>query len=166
MFQLRDEQTSDRIAVFEVVRSAFGTDKEARLVDLVRDRDHARIAIVAEQGQEMVGFVLATPLGFDPPISPYCLAIGPVAVRAENQNDGIGSLLMRKAIEQATADGVDALFLLGHPAYYPRFGFRPTHIRNEYGATEAFMALELSTGCLSGIDALAKYVHEFAEVGA
>jgi putative acetyltransferase len=166
MVQLRDEQSSDRSGVLDVVRSAFPTNTEARLVDLVRDRDHSRIRIVAEDHEDIVGFVLATPLSFDPPVMLNCLAIGPVAVRPDRQNAGIGSQLMRRAIEQAKAIGVDALFLLGHPAYYRRFGFAQTHIGNEYGAADSFMALELTAGCLSGIRAVARYVAEFSEVEA
>lgn len=55
-------------------------------------------------------------------------------------------------------------FLLGHTSYYPQFGFAPTHIGNEYGATDGFMALELKPGCLEGVRATVKYVGEFAEV--
>jgi putative acetyltransferase len=72
---------------------------------------------------------------------------------------------MHEVIAAARAIGTDALFLLGEPAYYARFGFRSTSIRNEYGASDAFMALALSRGCLDGIDALATYVPEFRETG-
>ena len=96
----------------------------------------------------------------------HCLGIAPLAVVPGRQNERIGSQLMRNVIERAKAQNVDALFLLGHPAYYPRFGFAQTHIKNDYGASDAFMALELRAGCLAGVAATAKYVDEFSDVGA
>ncbi len=166
MIILRPEQPSDRPLVFEVVERAFGKPKEAELVDLIRDRGNSRIALVAYDEASMVGYLLASPISFDPANTLNCLAIGPLAVMPERQGEEIGSKLMRQAIHMASEQGVDAIFLLGHPSYYPRFGFAPTHITNEYGATDAFMALELRDGCLDGLNALAKYVSEFSEVGA
>jgi putative acetyltransferase len=164
---LRPESAHDHGAIFDLVRRAFGNrETESKLVDLIRDRGNARLATVAEEQGELVGYVLGSPLTLDPRAPLKCIGIGPVAVIPQRQKDGIGSQLMRHAIQLATDAGVDALFLLGHPAYYPRFGFRATHIRNEYGATDAFMQLELRAGCLDGVEATAKYVSEFAEVGA
>lgn len=166
MITVRKERQTDNANVFDVVRSAFRTDKEARLVNLVRDHDHARISLVAEDEGVIVGYVLASPITLSPAVPLNCLAIGPVAVSPACQNEGIGSQLMESAIRHARDGDTDALFLLGHPDYYPRFGFGPTHINNEYGATDAFMALELRVDCLRNISALARYVEEFSAVGA
>ena len=165
MINLRLEQPSDQPQIFNVVERAFGKPKEAKLVDLVRVRGNSRIAVVAHDDNSMVGYVLASPISFEPTNTLNCLAIGPVAVVPERQGEEIGAKLVRRAIQLATEQKFDAIFLLGHPSYYPRFGFAPTHIANEYGASDAFMALELHDGCLEGLDATAKYVSEFAEVG-
>jgi len=169
---LRPETARDGVAIFDVVKRAFSDrEAESRLVDLIRERGNARLATVAEtaadKGGELVGYVLASPLRLDPEPTPglKCYGIAPVAVVPERQRDGIGSQLMRHVIELARAEQVDALFLLGSPAYYPRFGFAATHIGNEYGATDAFMALELTAGCLDGVEAMARYVEEFADLG-
>ena len=53
------------------------------------------------------------------------LAIGPVAVGPAVQARGVGSALMAAAMSLAVARAVPALVLLGHPSYYPRFGFEP-----------------------------------------
>jgi putative acetyltransferase len=165
--RLRPAVAADQPAVLDVVRQAFGgRDEEPALVGLIQERGEAHLATVAEVEGEVVGYVLASPLRLEPPQPLQCLAIAPVAVVPARQREGIGIKLMQHAIEAARAQGVDALFLLGHPAYYPRFGFARTHIRNAYGATDAFMALELREGCLQGIDATARYVKAFAEVGA
>lgn len=166
MVDIRDEQDVDQPRVFDVVRAAFRTDKEARLVNLTRERQHNRISLVAEADRLVIGYVLATPLSFRPTVPLNCLAIGPLAVFPDWQCKGVGSNLMEGVIQRARDEGVDALFLLGDPDYYPRFGFAATHIDNEYGATDAFMALELRPGCLHDVRALAIYVDEFSEVGA
>ena len=142
---------------------------EPRLVTLIHQRGHARLGTVA-QAEHLVGYVLASPLALEPapgdqPPDLTCLGIAPLAVRPEMQRQGVGSALMTRIIERARDAGTDALFLLGNPGYYRRFGFRSTHIGNEYGATDAFMALELAAGCLGRVRATARYVGEFAETG-
>ena len=166
MINLRPEEPSDQPEIFEVVERAFGKRTEAELVDLIRERGNSRIALVAQDEGSIVGYVLASPISFEPQNQLNCIAIGPVAVMPERQGEAIGSKLMHQAIQTASEQSVDAIFLLGHPSYYARFGFAPTHIENQYGATDAFLALELSSGCLDGLNALATYVSEFSEVGA
>jgi putative acetyltransferase len=163
---LRSEIYADTGQVHELVKCAFGgRTGEPELVDLIRARGNARLATVAVDGGDVVGYVLASPLELVPKAPIGCLGIAPLAVLPERQGSGIGSLLMRHIVGLARDGGVDALFLLGSPAYYPRFGFAPTHIGNEYGASDAFMALELSDGCLADVRATAKYVAEFSELG-
>ncbi len=166
MITLKPETPTDQAELFQVVRQAFNQAKEAQLVDLLRARGNARLATVAKDQQCIVGYVVASPLSLIPTAKLTCLAIGPVAVLPQRQGEGIGSRLMQHVIRTATTQNVDALFLLGSPGYYQRFGFAPTHIANEYGASDAFMALELQPQALRDVSALARYVGEFAEVGA
>lgn len=164
MITLRPERDGDAASVREITNQAFDGTEHGLLVDLIRERGNARLTTCAEDDGKLVGYVVASPMAFKPAITLDCLAIGPVAVAPGLQNQGVGSALMHNIIAQARAEGIDALLLLGHPAYYPRFGFAPTHIDNQYGATDAFMALELVTGCLDGIKAKALFVREFFEV--
>ncbi|MFA7180701.1 MAG: N-acetyltransferase [Bacteroidales bacterium] len=83
------------------------------------------------------------------------VCVGPVSVLPERQKEGIGCKLLYHLLERADELGYDAAFLYGHPEYYPRFGFVNAE---RYGITtrdgknfDAFMALELSPGALSGI---------------
>jgi putative acetyltransferase len=175
---LRAETSADLPQVLQLVGDAFGSGSdEPRLVELIHQRGHARLGTVA-QTDRLIGYVLASPLSLyselgRPPLDLCCLGIAPLAVLPEMQGRGIGSKLMRHIIEQARGEdrrddrgkAVDALFLLGSPAYYSRFGFRSTHIANQYGATDAFMALELTDGCLQRVIATARYVSEFSEAG-
>ncbi len=165
MITLCAEEPRDHPMIFKVVEDAFGKRKEADLVELVRERGNSRIAIVAHDETSLVGYVLASPKKMPLANALNCLALGPVAVVPDRQGEEIGSKRMHQAIQTASEQGVDAIFLLGRPSYYSRFGFAPTHISNEYGATDAFMASELRDGCLDGLEALAKYVSEFTEVG-
>ena len=165
MILLRPETPDDQAAIFGVVSLAFKNSSEAKLVDMIRQRNNSRLATVACSGELIVGYALASPLTFEPSNNLTCLGIAPVAVTPARQGENIGSKLMFQIIRLAREQNVDALFLLGDPLYYRRFGFAPTHIDNEYGATDAFMALELRDGCLNGMKALAKYVGEFSDIG-
>ena len=165
MIVLRPETPDDQSAIFRVVSLAFDNESEAKLVDMIRQRNNSRLATVACSGELIVGYVVASPLTFEPSNSLACLGIAPVAVTPARQGEKIGSKLMFHVINLAREQNFDALFLLGSPSYYRRFGFRPTHIDNEYGAKDAFMALELRDGCLSEMKSLARYVGEFSEIG-
>lgn len=166
MITLRPERSGEEAEIRNVVNQAFGGTAHGLLVDLIRERGNARIAVCADEDGPLAGYVVASPMVFKPAVSLDCLAIGPVAVVPDRQNSGIGSALMNHIIALARTEGIDALLLLGHPDYYPRFGFAPTHIDNQYGATDAFMALELRPGCLEGIEAKGLFVREFFEVDA
>src|SRR5690606_23127269 len=91
-----------------------------------------------------------------------CLA--PVAVAPHRQKQGIGGALIDAGLEELRTAGHGAVLLLGHPSYYPRFGFRPAR---EFGIhyqddRDAFMALELRPGALDGVSGTARFAPEFA----
>ena len=116
---LRDQRPADRDAVDRVVSAAFGQKAEAQLV---RDLDRAGavvIAIVAEAHGEILGHVLLSRMSAPFP----ALALAPVSVAPARQRRGIGSALIRTAIDRASESGWAAIFVLGDPAYYGRFGF-------------------------------------------
>ena len=160
------ETDGDNDAVFNVVRSAFDRETEARLVDLIRSRNEALISLVAEIDGSVVGHVLLSPIGMIPGYRGRLGGVAPLSVLPAFQKQGIGALLMNALISQSLSLGLDALFLLGDPAYYHRFGFATSHIRNEYGETSAFMHMELQKGCLKDTKGLARYVSAFSDVGA
>ena len=163
---IRPEIAEDRAKINDVVTAAFGRADEAQLVDLIRQRDQALVSLVAEFEGDVIGHVMISPITLSSRSAGAYGGLAPVSVLPSTQNQGVGSALMRGAIARAKDLGLRALFLLGHPNYYPRFGFEPSHIDNEYGATDAFMHLELVPGALDGVTGLAKYVDAFAEVGA
>jgi putative acetyltransferase len=145
---LRVEEPADAAAVREVVCAAFGGDAEARLVERLRAEGLARLSLVAAE-PEIVGHVLFSEIraGGRP-----ALALAPLAVRPDRQRRGIGSGLVRRALDALRADGHGAVFVVGDPAYYGRFGFSGELARRfacRY-AGPAFQALELHGGALDG----------------
>ena len=116
---IRDEQTDDRGAIREVVEAAFRRKDEADLVDRLRNDGDGVISLVAVEDIEIVGHVLLSKM-----TAPFrALGLAPVSVRPHRQRSGIGSQLIRAALEQAKAQGWQAVFVLGDPRYYCRFGF-------------------------------------------
>jgi putative acetyltransferase len=177
---VREERPEDVAAIHRVNQLAFGGPGEAELVDRLRAHGKLRVSLVAERGGEVVGHIAFSPMRFaddDAAGAPHGrpesragavsggLGIGPVAVVPEQQRRGIGERLMRAGLERCRALGVPWIIVLGHPNYYPRFGFTPASrfgVRCAYPAPdEAFMALELVPDALHGAAGTVHYEPEF-----
>jgi putative acetyltransferase len=116
---IRDEAERDLAAIRTVHRLAFGGESEGSLVDALRVSGDAAISLVAEREDRVVGHVLLSRL--HAPMR--ALALAPVGVLPDHQRQGIGSALIRAALERAQGDHWEAVFVVGEPAYYRRFGF-------------------------------------------
>jgi putative acetyltransferase len=116
---IRDETGRDHEAIRTVHRLAFAGEAEVLLVDALRRLGDAVISMVAEQAGQVVGHVLLSRL--EAPMR--ALALAPVGVLPEHQGRGIGSALIRAALERAQGEGWAAVFVVGEPAFYRRFGF-------------------------------------------
>lgn len=162
MVTVRPERPSDYAAVRRVNEAAFGQPDEAALVDRLREQGPSYLALVATFGAEVVGHIAFTPVAFDPP-RPALEARGlaPMAVLPTYQRIGIGTALVHEGLAACRQAGADVVVVLGHPAYYPRFGFRPAAafgLSSEYDAPpEAFMALELIPGRLGALAGTVQY---------
>ena len=160
--RVRPEAPRDAAAVRRVTEAAFGQPDEADLVDRLRRRGAGYLALVAEDDGAMVGHVAFSAVTFSPP-RPGLSAVGlaPMAVAPDRQRRGVGTALVRAGLAACRDAGVEAVFVLGHPDYYPRFGFAPAvgfGIRDAYGAPpQAFMALELTPGALAEVSGTALY---------
>lgn len=167
MVIIREENAADYAAVDRVNERAFGRREEAELVAMLHRSGKIILSLVALQDEQVVGHILFTPMRIKRETGPDvpAVGIGPVAVLPEFQRSGIGSVLMEKGLEQCRLTGQRIVFVLGHPAYYPRFGFQPANqygIRCAYDVPEdAFMVLELEPGALKGISGIAHYQLEF-----
>jgi putative acetyltransferase len=166
--EIREEEAADHDAVRDVLKSAFSPrDSEARLVDLLRQRQKAPIALVAVADKRVVGQIVFSPVTVaDGPRQFRALGLASVAVHRDWQNRGIGSTVIREGLNRCKLGGYDAVVVLGHPNYYTRFGFRVASafgLENEYGARDAFMILGLKAGILDKINGLVRYAPEFRE---
>lgn len=150
---IREETPEDRPAIREVNEMAFGTPEEAALVDRLRADGLVLVSLVACDGGAVVGHILFSELPIETAGRRVRgAALAPMAVRPDRQRQGLGSALVRRGLEACRALGVEAVVVLGHPAYYPRFGFSAETARHLEAPVSgpAFMALELTPGVLGG----------------
>jgi putative acetyltransferase len=166
--QIRKERPGDEAAVFDVNFRAFGRDAEPKIVDELRKNCPDGISLVAEERGKIVGHILFTPAWIDAsPMPVHGMGLAPLAVAPECQRRGIGSALIQAGIEALRASGTPFIVVLGHPEYYPKFGFEKasTHgIRCEYDQVpdEAFMIFVFQPQAMEGIHGTAKMRPEFA----
>jgi predicted N-acetyltransferase YhbS len=153
---VRSEMPSDAAAIDEIVSAAFlaefGTTNEAELIRTMRERGElvADLTLVAELAGRVVGHIAFSEVTLDG-LPSRGLGLGPVAVAPEAQASGVGSLLISTALERAERAGWQFVVLLGHPSYYPRFGFVPAAaagLTGDYGDHDGWMALPLGGALL------------------
>jgi len=169
MIRIRAEDPSDCAAIRRVNMAAFGRPNEADLVDALREAARPYVSLVAVEGVRVVGHILFTPVVIESEGPPYfALGLAPMSVVPECQGRGIGSQLLREGLKECTQQGHTVVVVLGHPHYYPRFGFVPATakgLRCEYPVPDdVFMVMELTPGGLQGRTGLIRYRPEFAEV--
>lgn len=160
------ELPEHRPAVLEINRLAFKGDEESRLIKSLARDNSILASFVAVDGDEIVGHILFSPL--------YVIADGkrvdavalaPMCVAPSRQKQGIGTLLVQHGIKAMKSAGHDAIIVLGHVDFYPRFGFRHDLTRNlacSFNQYEAFMGLELRAGSLGGKTGTCTYARAFA----
>jgi putative acetyltransferase len=124
--RIRAETPRDRDAIAAVTEAAFGKPREARMIEAIRASDGfvPALSLVAEEEGRIVGHVLLSYVEVEGG-ERRLLELGPMSVLPERQRRGIGAELVRAALRGAEARGEPLVLVLGHPSYYPRFGFRP-----------------------------------------
>lgn len=145
---IRPAGPEDHDAIRAVVAAAFGQPDEAMLVDALRADGDALVELVAVEDDAIVGHILFSPLGTD--TGARFAALAPLAVAPARQNDGVGMMLMQVGHALCRAAGVEAVIVLGHPAYYPRAGYSAEAAKTVKApfAGPHFMALALRPGAL------------------
>ena len=165
---IRVEEPNDRASVYAVNASAFESSAEADLVDALREQAWPIVSLVAEKNRNVVGHIMFSPVSLSGHPDLKAMGLAPMAVAPEHQRQGIGSALVRTGLEQCKQLGFVAVIVLGHAAYYTRFGFSPSSrfgIDSEYEVPEeVFMALELQTGALNGKTGTVKYHAAFSKL--
>ena len=163
---IRVETKSDIDDIWKINTEAFETKEEATIVNALRNSDVTNISLVYEQNGELGGHILFTTVELIGDTSDLKLmGLAPMAVIPKLQNKGVGSSLIKAGIQQCINDGYDAIIVLGHPDYYPKFGFVPSvkyGIKSEYDVPDnVFMVLELKKNSLKGKQGVIKYHEEF-----
>jgi putative acetyltransferase len=175
VISVRLEQPGDEPGVRDTNEQAFDAPLEARLVDALRHSAQAEacslheryLSLVATIDKQVVGHILFTPITIEPSVDRRIAGLAPMAVHPDHQRCGIGGQLIRAGLEECRRNGYVAVVVLGHPEYYPRFGFARAEtfgLRCEFPSRpEAFMAIELEPAALSGVRGLVRYLPQFAE---
>lgn len=163
MIEIREESPDDIPAIREVNRLAFGQSLEGQVVDALRANDAVLLSLVAVADGKIVGHILYSPIVVG---TFRGAALGPMAVLPEYQRQGIGSQLVTTGNRRIGEAGHPFVVVLGHPQFYPRFGFTPASAR---GVTcqwdvpdNVFMVLILDPTKAEGMTGLAQYRSEFS----
>ncbi|SPF79323.1 hypothetical protein ALP8811_03264 [Aliiroseovarius pelagivivens] len=137
---------------------AFGEDEGPEVAQLAEAflALPETISVSVERDGQVVGNVLFTPFAFTDHPQTKCYLLAPCGVLPGYQGCGIGKELMETSIEHLKSIGTDAVFVLGVPTFYPRYGFIPTNKQTPYPdlltMPEAWMALELTAGAVKPLN--------------
>ena len=166
MFEVRPERPGDEAAIFAVQSSAFGQEDEARLVDAMRGSVEPVVSLVATRGDAIIGHVFVSPVTLDTePGASDLGGLAPVGVLPELHGRGAGGGLVQAALEASRDIGFRAVFLLGSPVYYGRFGFELAAPHGFHYLSEAFdghfQQIELEAEALAGRAGFVRYCAAF-----
>lgn len=165
MIEIRSEHPADIDAIRNVNRHAFAQDQEGNIIDALRANGAVTLSLVAVEQRRVVGHIMYSPIHVGDVAG---AALGPMAVLPEYQRRGIGSRLVEAGNEQLARAGCPYVIVVGHPAFYPRFGFRPAsahHITCEWDVPDdVFMVAVLDPAKMAGVSGQARYRHEFSSV--
>lgn len=153
-------ETEEWLAIHSINEAAFGRPDEANLVDSLRSEGALLASVVAELDKRIVGHILFSRMSIETEGgSILAAALAPIAVLPEHQRRGIGGRLIRHSLDLLRRRGEHIVVVLGHPDYYPRFGFSSGKARSLESPfpPEAYMAMELSPGALDGIRGRVRY---------
>jgi putative acetyltransferase len=163
---IRTEQECDHANVRALNEAAFPSAAEAGLVDALREQASPIISLVMENDETISGHIMFSPVSVKGVDTPLMMGLAPMAVAPAFQGTGIGSQLVQAGLEKCRRIGAVAVVVLGHPGYYPRFGFQPSTVfalKSEYDVpADVFMAQELVPGALQEISGTIQYHPAFA----
>jgi putative acetyltransferase len=163
--EIRGEHPADPAAIRGVHDEAFGRPEEGALVDALRNNGAVQLSLVASIGGRVVGHVLFSPASVGEVVGS---GLGPMAVLPEHQRRGVGSALVTAGLQKLRAAGCPFVVVLGHPSFYPRFGFEPARSHGivcEWDVPDAaFMLLVLDEPAMRDVSGLVRYRHEFSTV--
>jgi predicted N-acetyltransferase YhbS len=173
-YHIRKENPDDLDQIIEITNLAFAGQKfsdgkEGELVLNLHKNENfiADLSLVAELGHAILGHILFTPIRIENGTSSHVsLALAPVSVKPAFQRIGIGTALILQGHKIASELGYNSVIVLGHPKYYPRFGYK---VASSWGIVppfdvidQFFMAKELKLFALKSVSGIVVYPKEFA----
>ncbi len=171
MLKILPESKHSFYDVKRINDDAFKREDEGRLIEALRSTVGfiPELSLLAYENSLPVGHILFSKIKIETQSSVIeTLALAPMAVIAKQQKQGIGSQLVLEGLRLAKELGFNGVIVLGHPQYYPRFGFEPA---SKFGIKppfecpdEVFMALELQSGAFANVAGTVRYPIEFNEV--
>jgi len=160
--EIREERGGDEASIHEVHARAFGRDTEANIVEALRSNNGVSLSLVATRDRKLIGHIMYSPVTIGDASG---AGLAPLAVLPDHQRCGIGSELIRVGNQRLAAAGCRFIVVIGHPSFYPRFGFKPAAL---YGISclwnvpeDAFMVAMLSEPGLD-LKGVARYRPEFS----
>jgi putative acetyltransferase len=166
MMTIRAETPEDAVQVRRINELAFGQPAEADLVDRLRQACADSLSLVAED-EGVVGHILFTPVVIESGERRVIgMGLAPMAVLPDRQRQGIGSRLVTRGLDLLRDRRCPFVVVVGHPEYYPRFGFAPASrlgLASQWEGIpdEAFLAIILDPGAMAGVSGVARYRDEF-----
>jgi predicted N-acetyltransferase YhbS len=171
---IRKENPQDHTPVFELIQKAFenleiSEHNEGQLVEKLRKAPTfiPELSLVAELKGQVIGHILFTPIRIENETESFnSLVLAPVSVLPEFQKQGIGGQLILAGHQKAKELGFQSAILIGHPEYYPRFGYKKASnwgIKTQIPlpSDDVFMAIELTEGALAGVSGIVVFPPEF-----
>jgi putative acetyltransferase len=168
--EIRTERVKDYEEVFRLNYLAFkNREDESRLIERIRLSEHfiPELSLVAEENNHIVGHALFSKAAVnDGEMNHEVIILAPIAVMPVHQKRGIGAELIQEGLKRSTELGYGFVFLIGHPTYYPKFGFEPAR---KYGfelkqfnvADAVFMVYKLTQGIANPLQGELRYPESF-----
>jgi putative acetyltransferase len=169
MITIRTEKSEDIPGIRNVNDRAFARREEGDIVDRLRESDSEFISLVAEEQGVILGAILLTPAVIESQVGRVVgMGLAPLAVLPERQRQGVGSALVRRGLEILREHGCPFVVLVGHPEYYPRFGFERASahgLRCQWDGVpdEAWMVLILDADAIEGVSGAVRFRDEWGE---
>ncbi|APC91140.1 MULTISPECIES: GNAT family N-acetyltransferase [Francisella] len=167
--KIRYEKLKDQELIYKLISEAFETSDEEKLVRLLHTDHQSLISLVAEtDDNSIIGQAIISKMTAEKDDKLKISGLAPMCVAPRYQHQGIGTKLIEAIIKEARKNNIDAIFVLGHPSYYPQFGFKPAveyQIKCEYDVpADVFMVLDLSAKLAQLKDQIVYYAEEFSKV--